>query len=60
VWPEAQEQRCWNHKIVNVLDQLPRKLQGLARPLQCAIPYAPTRAERKGGYTHRSEGRRLK
>ncbi len=45
VWPEAQEQRCWNHKIVNVLDQLPRKLQGLARPLLCAIPYAPTRAE---------------
>ena len=40
-WPEAQEQRCWNHKIVNMLDQLPRKLQGLARPLLCAIPYAP-------------------
>ena len=56
VWPEAQEQRCWNHKIVNVLDQLPRKLQGLARPLLCAIPYAPTRAEaerRREGFARR-------
>src|SRR5262245_10888695 len=24
IWPEAAQQRCWNHKIVNVLDQLPR------------------------------------
>ena len=22
VWPEAGEQRCWNHKILNVLDKL--------------------------------------
>lgn len=56
VWPETREQRCWNHKIVNVLDQLPRKLQGLARPLLCAIPYAPTRAEaerRREGFARR-------
>jgi putative transposase len=56
VWPEAAEQRCWNHKIVNVLDQFPRKLQGLARPLLCAIPYAPTRAEalrRREGFARR-------
>jgi hypothetical protein len=45
IWPEAQEQRCWNHKIVNVLDQLPRKLQAMAREQLCAIPYAETRAE---------------
>lgn len=31
VWPEAHEQRCWNHKLVNVLDQLPKKVQGMAR-----------------------------
>ena len=27
VYPESAEQRCWNHKMVNVLDQLPEKLQ---------------------------------
>ena len=27
VYPEALEQRCWNHKIVNVLDKLPKKVQ---------------------------------
>lgn len=47
VWPETAEQRCWNHKIVNVLDQLPKKLQAMARALLCAIPYAATRAEAK-------------
>ena len=27
VYPGALEQRCWNHKMVNVLDKLPKKLQ---------------------------------
>jgi putative transposase len=45
VYPEAAEQRCWNHKILNVLDKLPRRQQPLARPLLAAVAYAPTRAE---------------
>jgi putative transposase len=45
VWPEAQEQRCWNHRIVNVLDKLPKKDQPAARELLTAIPYAATREE---------------
>lgn len=45
IWPTIGEQRCWNHKIVNVLDQLPRKLQAVARETLCAIPYATTRRE---------------
>ena len=45
VWPEAAEQRCWNHKIVNVLTQLPKNGQAAAREALAAIPYAPTRAE---------------
>jgi putative transposase len=45
LWPEAAEQRCWNHKIVNVLTQLPKKLHAAAREKLAAIPYAPTRAE---------------
>jgi transposase-like protein len=45
VWPEAREQRCWNHKLVNVLDQLPKKVQAMGREMLCAIPYAETRGE---------------
>jgi transposase-like protein len=45
VWPEAAEQRCWNHKILNVLDKLPKKEHAEARALLTRIPYAPTRAD---------------
>jgi transposase-like protein len=45
VWPEVAEQRCWNHKILNVLDQLPKKVHAEARALLKQIPYAPTRAD---------------
>jgi transposase-like protein len=27
VWPESAEQRCWNHKLRNVLDTVPEKAQ---------------------------------
>jgi transposase-like protein len=39
VFPEAEAQRCWNHKILNVLDKLPKRLQANAKPLLCRIPY---------------------
>jgi transposase-like protein len=45
VFPEVAEQRCWNHRIVNVLDTLPQKLQGEGRALLTQIPYTETRAE---------------
>jgi putative transposase len=45
VFPTIAEQRCWNHRIVNVLDALPKKLQAEARELLTKIPYAETRAE---------------
>jgi transposase-like protein len=45
VWPETSQGRCWNHKIMNVLNQLPRKLQAVAREELCQIPYAESRAE---------------
>jgi putative transposase len=44
VWPQSREQRCWNHKLLNVIDQLPPKLRGAAREQLCKIPYAQTRA----------------
>lgn len=49
VYPEAEEQRCWNHKILNVLDKLPKRQQAAAKPLLCQIPYADTchEAERR-------------
>jgi len=45
VYPEAEEQRCWNHRILNVLNKLPKKRQAEAKALVCPIPYAPTRQE---------------
>ena len=33
VWPEAGEQRCWNHKMRNVLDRLPQREQSEAKDL---------------------------
>jgi transposase-like protein len=45
IFPEAAEQRCWNHRIMNVLDKLPRTRQAEARSLLTKIPYATTREE---------------
>jgi putative transposase len=43
VYWEAQEQRCWKHKIANVLDRLPKRLQPKAKGLLHEIMYAPDR-----------------
>lgn len=43
IYPGALEQRCWNHKVVNVLDKLPKKLQGQAKRHLQDIVYAETR-----------------
>jgi putative transposase len=45
VFPTGGEQRCWNHRLVNVLDTLPKTRQAEARALLTKIPYAETRAE---------------
>ena len=42
VWPEADEQRCWNHKLMNVLDLVPKKKQVHARMQLKAIPASET------------------
>jgi putative transposase len=49
VWPETAEQRCWVHRIANVLDKLPRSLQPRAKQALHEIMYAETRvaAERE-------------
>ena len=45
IHPTGEEQRCWNHKITNVLDDLPKKAQPKAGELLKAMPYAETQAE---------------
>ena len=43
IWSETREQRDWVHVIGNVLDKLPKRLQGRAKDLLHEIMYAPTR-----------------
>jgi putative transposase len=45
VFPEAEEQRCWNHRIVNILDKIPKRSQAEAKAFLCPIPYSTTRKE---------------
>ena len=33
VWPQTHEQRCWCHKMVNILDRRPKPLQPKAKRL---------------------------
>jgi putative transposase len=41
VWPESAEQRCWNHKLRNVVDVVPRVSYHLKFPTSPSfeIPY---------------------
>lgn len=43
VHPEGKEQRCWNHKITNVLNAFPKKLRFEAAAQLKAMPYAKTK-----------------
>lgn len=44
VYPETQAQRCWVHKLRNVLDKLPDRLQEQAKELLRQMMYAETEA----------------
>ena len=43
VWPETRDQRCWFHRLGNVLDKLPTRLQPKAKRALDEIMNAPTR-----------------
>jgi transposase-like protein len=45
VWPETREQRCWVHRLANVLDKLPKGLQPKAKRALHEIMAAETRVE---------------
>ena len=43
VYPESREQRCWNHKIRNVLDCLPKKHHRPAKEMLRSMFFSKTR-----------------
>ncbi|MBX3351170.1 MAG: IS256 family transposase [Nitrospira sp.] len=45
IHPAGEEQRCWNHKLTNVLNALPRKAQPQAAEVLKVMPYAEMQAE---------------
>jgi len=49
IYPEAAEQRCWNHRILNLLDRIGKQDQPAAKELLRQVVYAETvqRAERE-------------
>jgi putative transposase len=44
VWPETQGETCWVHRIANVLDKLPTRLQPKAKRALHDLMYAENRA----------------
>ncbi len=45
IHPEGREQRCWNHKIMNVLDAMPKRVRNESGEYIRQIPYAETKEE---------------
>jgi transposase-like protein len=45
VWPETREQRDWVHRLANVLDKLPKRLQPKAKAALHEIMYAENRKD---------------
>jgi len=51
VWPETQAQRCWVHRLANVLDKLPQRLQPQAKRALHEIMNAATREQAETAIT---------
>ena len=52
VFPKTQQQRCWVHKMVNVLDKLHKSKQPSAKQLLQQIWMAPTREAANKAFDH--------
>jgi len=50
VWPKTREQRCWVHKTANVLNRLPKSLQGKAKQALQNIWMAETRNDAEAAF----------
>lgn len=45
VYPQARRQRCWNHRLMNVTDKLPKRLQPAVSSRMYELYQAPSRGE---------------
>ena len=45
IYPDALEQRCWNHKVLNVLDKLPKRVRLKAKRQLQNVVYSESRHE---------------
>jgi transposase-like protein len=50
VWPKTREQRCWVHKTANVLNRLPKSLQGKAKQALQNVWMAETRNDAEAAF----------
>ena len=50
VWPKTRQQRCWVHKVANVLNKLPPSLQGKAKQDLHRIYEAANRQEAEDAF----------
>jgi|SRR5579864_5364116 len=52
VYPGCREQRCWVHKTANVLDKMPKSVQGKAKAMLHEMWQAPTKEKALAAYQH--------
>jgi putative transposase len=52
IWPKTRQQRCWVHKIANVLNLLPKSVHGKAKHDLHAIYEAESRAAAEKAFDH--------
>jgi putative transposase len=52
VFPKCREQRCWVHKTVNILDKMPKSVQGKAKAMLHEMWQAPTKEKALAAYEH--------
>jgi putative transposase len=52
IYPGCREQRCWVHKTANVLDKMPKSVQGKAKGMLHEMWQAPTKEKALAAYEH--------
>ena len=52
VFPKCREQRCWVHKTANILDKMPKSVQGKAKGMLHEMWQAPTKEKALAAYEH--------
>ena len=43
VWPETKRQRCWNHRLMNIVDKLPKRMQPEVSSRMYGLYQSPTK-----------------